>query len=160
MTDGPGRSGKKPDASFAADSMRIDAWMEHLRDEAWKRDERCFRGIPELLKLVRRMLCQNSELRPTAREARDRIETALVADAGIERLCCLGREWEDSDPKAALGPDIRDSVSVAIDVLAVAPAEDPDAISRVESRSERRRSSASVAVAKILPWQSTRFRTS
>ncbi|KAK4974050.1 hypothetical protein LTR66_011112 [Elasticomyces elasticus] len=159
MMDGPGRSGKKPDASFAADSMRIDAWMEHLRDEAWKRDERCFRSVPELLKLVRRMLCQNSELRPSAREARDRIETVLVADAGIERLCCLGREWEDSDPKAALGPDIRDSVSVAIGVLAVAPAEDPDAISGVESRSERRRSSASVAVAKILPWQSTRFRT-
>jgi len=96
----PEKTNKKrtTDSSFHADTSKIDAWMCILEDKSLKRLEvSAFHGVPELLELIRRMLAQNAELRPSAKEVRDRVENILVRDCEIETLCCAGREWEIVD---------------------------------------------------------------
>lgn len=62
-----------------------------------KHGEQIYRGVPEILRLVRMMMSQNAIVRPTAREVRDRLEEILVGECGVEHLCCTGREWSEFD---------------------------------------------------------------
>lgn len=159
-----GRS-SKADSSFHADSSKIDAWMAVLRDDAFKQDELVYRGVPEILKLIRRMLAQNSELRPTSRAVRDRLEEVLVRECGIERLCCAGREWGTYDAKA--GPSLRDSMSVATDATALTQStigsgsgcgsgsDDSSVLTRTETKQGAKsvRSVKSSRAFRTFPWQ-------
>ncbi|CAK3948884.1 hypothetical protein AC579_1761 [Lecanosticta acicola] len=82
--------------SFHSEPDRIAAWIGVLEEDSYRHPEQIFRGIPELLRLVRLMMAQNGTLRPTALEVRDRIQDILVGECGIEAICCAGREWAET----------------------------------------------------------------
>lgn len=85
----------RTDTSFHNEPDKISTWISLLEAESVKHGEQIYRGVPELLRLVRMMMSQNATLRPTAREVRDRLEEILVGECGVEHLCCTGREWSD-----------------------------------------------------------------
>ena len=93
----------RTDSSFHCDPDKIDAWMVVLRNESERHSEPIYRGVPELLNLIRMMMAQNAHLRPSAFEVRDHIRDTLHDQCGIETLCCLDRQWET--------PDLSDSVN-------------------------------------------------
>ncbi|KAL1585109.1 hypothetical protein WHR41_06430 [Cladosporium halotolerans] len=103
------RAKPRPDASFhALDPSRLDAWLSHLRAESSKRPEQVFRCVPDLLRLCKRMLAQNSALRPSAGQVREVLGIALgaagVGSHGGRRLCCEGRVWDsEGGGKAGVG---------------------------------------------------------
>ena len=87
----------RTDTSFHNEPDKISTWISLLEEESMKHGEQIYRGVPELLRLVRIMMSQNATLRPTAREVRDRIEEILVGECGVDHLCCTGREWSEFD---------------------------------------------------------------
>lgn len=159
-------NGTKPttDTSFHADSGKIDAWLSILRAEAFKHDETIFRSVPELLKLVKRMLGQNAELRPSAKEVRDCIEEIVHRESKVESLCCAGREWEILDENN-ISPSLRDSMSIATsntwrstDTGAGSSSEGMDPMSPNETASETRSVISSRTAKTIrLPWRINPF---
>jgi len=98
---------------FFTDSTRVDVWMDSLRAESFKHDGILFRGLPELLKLVRRMLSQNPEARPSAQEVRDGIEEILIGECGVQNLCCQNRQWESEYGDREKDKALRESICVA-----------------------------------------------
>jgi hypothetical protein len=91
------RSRTRTDTSFHNEPDKISAWISLLDDESTKHPEQIYRGVPELLRLVRTMMSQNATLRPSAREVRDRLQMILEGECGVEHLCCAGREWKEFD---------------------------------------------------------------
>ncbi|KXT16473.1 hypothetical protein AC579_1761 [Pseudocercospora musae] len=88
----------RTDTSFhSADPDKISTWLVMLEDESLRHGEQIYRGVPELLRMVKVMMHQNATLRPTAIEVRDRIQEILVGECGVEVLCCCGREWPELD---------------------------------------------------------------
>ncbi|KAK5126130.1 hypothetical protein LTR85_011485 [Meristemomyces frigidus] len=162
------KSKVRVDHSFHCSPDKLDAWMTLLEEDSERRhaESQIFRGVPELLDLLRRMLAQNAALRPTALEVRDRIREVLVDQCGVETLCCAGREWDLPAHAADFAGHVgtRDSFSIATGTLKP-PAARKDSVggdhgsvlSRVESAfsstASRRRSSASNATAKIGAWR-------
>ncbi|GAB7337984.1 hypothetical protein MBLNU457_4359t1 [Dothideomycetes sp. NU457] len=98
---------------FFTDATRVDVWMDSLRAESFKHDEMLFRGMFELLKLVRRMLSQNPEARPSALEVRDGIQGILLGECGVRDLCCLDRRWESEYEDREGNIALRESICVA-----------------------------------------------
>lgn len=168
------KSKVRMDHSFHCDPDKIGAWMAVLKEDCERRNEQVFRGVPELLKLIRMMMAQNALLRPTAIEVRDRIREILVDQCGIETLCCAGREWDVPDPTEdfASHADVRESCSIAAGTLNPPARKGSDCgrsgsscgehtrvLSRVESnmstasKSRRRSSTSTVAIAKISAWR-------
>lgn len=165
------------DTSFHCDPDKIDAWMTILKEESEKRvAEPVCRGVPEMLKLVKKMLAQNAVLRPTIVQVRDRLREVLVDQCGVERLCCAGREWNAAcavqDDAGIDCPRARDSVIVVAGCSKLPLVQRPEEGLRSGSRagdhasilsktlgrngkegSIRRRSSASAATAKISAWR-------
>ncbi|EMD00358.1 hypothetical protein BAUCODRAFT_53930, partial [Baudoinia panamericana UAMH 10762] len=83
----------RTDHSFHGNPEKVDVWIMLLKEESAVVRGEIFRGVPELLKLIRRMLMQNATLRPSARTVRDRLQEVLVDQCGMNTLCCAGREW-------------------------------------------------------------------
>ncbi|KAK5107512.1 hypothetical protein LTR62_001084 [Meristemomyces frigidus] len=119
----PNRNKFRTDHSFHCNPDAIEAWISILKDDSKKAatDHPVFRGIPALLDLLRRMMMQNAQLRPTAQEARDRIQDILVDQCGVERLCCAGRDWSFAMPEVPSGASIRDSFSIRTGSIASPP---------------------------------------
>ena len=110
------------DHSFHSNQDKIDAWMAILEEDSDRRSEQIFRGVTDLLRLIRRMMAQNALLRPTALEVRDRIREILVDQCGVETLCCAGREWDlPVEVNFPTHAGARDSVSIAMGALRPPP---------------------------------------
>ncbi|KAK3673333.1 hypothetical protein LTR78_006879 [Recurvomyces mirabilis] len=171
-----GRQKFRIDHSFHCNPYQIEAWMALLKDDSRKQasENPVFRGIPALLDMLKRMMMQNAQLRPIAREVRDRIQDILVDQCGIEHLCCAGREWNLPMPEVPGGASSGDSFSIRAGSLASPPrklgqesrlrrdvGDQMSVISRVESRASaspakvesRRTSGGSVATATITSWR-------
>lgn len=123
-TPGKSSGGKRyrTDTSFHSEPDKIAAWIEILEEDSYRHGPQVFRGVPELLRLVRMMMAQNAQLRPTALEVRDRIQEILVGECGVEALCCAGREWaearvDDKDDESTRSPFRRDELSIATGLL-------------------------------------------
>ncbi|GAB1737034.1 hypothetical protein NU219Hw_g396t1 [Hortaea werneckii] len=54
------------DHSFHCNPEKVEAWIDTLREESERRSEEVFRGVPDLLRLIQRMMAQNALLRPSA----------------------------------------------------------------------------------------------
>ncbi|KAI7668306.1 hypothetical protein KC319_g6431 [Hortaea werneckii] len=54
------------DHSFHCNPEKVEAWIDTLREESERRSEEVFRGMPDLLRLIQRMMAQNALLRPSA----------------------------------------------------------------------------------------------
>lgn len=85
----------RTDTSFHCEPDKIATWIIMLEDESLRHGEQIYRGVPEILSLVKLMISQNATLRPTAIEVRDRLQEILVGECGVEVLCCAGREWPE-----------------------------------------------------------------
>ena len=114
-SDGPKSPGNTDgEGYFSTDSTRLDAWLEMLRQKSFRQDDVLFRGVPELLKVVRQMMSQNHTMRPSARKVRDAIENILVKECGIENLCCHERTWDTQEEDTGKGAArLRESIAIA-----------------------------------------------
>ncbi|KAF2170050.1 hypothetical protein M409DRAFT_64427 [Zasmidium cellare ATCC 36951] len=187
-SSGGGGGGKRyrTDTSFHSEPDKIAAWIGVLEEDSYRHGMQTFRGVPELLRLVRLMMAQNATLRPTALEVRDRIQEILVGECGVESLCCAGREWaeiqvNEKDDESTRSPFRRDELSIATGLLDMAPSgsgkgsrcasacgemavasDHMSVLSRTESNltsRNRRRSSASTATARLSSWRSRFMRS-
>lgn len=76
------------DSSFHHSAEKLDAWITSLQVDCHRRTEAVFRGVPDLLDLVRGMLSTDPERRPTAKEVQQRAGYILVEMCGVRDLCC------------------------------------------------------------------------
>lgn len=90
------------DSSFHADPAKVEQWIDLLIDESWDYADAIYRGLPDMLLLVRCMLVTDPALRPTACHVRDRIGDILAITCGVEDLCCADRVWNSQAPDASL----------------------------------------------------------
>jgi len=81
----------RDDTSFHRTPEKINAWTVLLRDHSERRPERTFKGVPELLQLIREMMSQHPVLRPSALDVRDRLRRILTGSCGMHVLCCADR---------------------------------------------------------------------
>lgn len=118
----------RTDTSFHSAPDKIYAWIDLLEEDSHSRTEEIFRGIPEILRLIRSMMAQNATTRPTALKVRERLQEILVGECSVEALCCAGREWEvsqhssdtndhDSSMRGSLFRRERDELSIATGML-------------------------------------------
>ncbi len=102
VTTPPSNSKKqRNDTSFHYDPEKILDWIDILEGDCRRRSEQVYKGVPELLQLIRKMLSQNASLRPTSMEVRDRLQKILVDMCGLETLCCANRDWDIPLPPIA-----------------------------------------------------------
>lgn len=162
------------DTSFHSDPDKIDTWMSILESDSERRNEKIFRGIPDLLRLIRVMMSQNATLRPSAREVRDHIHDILTGECGVDKLCCTDREWTvPSNPEAHSASTttyLRDSIGGASEIMSTPSRTGSDCprsgtqsdnqmspLSPTESAAaaihSRKRSSASVGTIKLNTWR-------
>lgn len=122
----------RTDTSFHSEPDKIHAWIDLLEEDSHSRPEQIFRGIPEILRLIRSMMAQNATTRPTAIQAREQLQEILVGECSVEALCCVGREWElskhssdtndhDSSMRGSLFRRERDELSIATGMLGPLP---------------------------------------
>lgn len=122
----------RTDTSYHSAPDRIYAWIDLLEEDSHGRTEQIFRGIPDILRLIRSMMAQNATIRPTALEVRERLQEILVGECCVEALCCAGREWElpqhssdisdqDSSMRGSLFRRERDELSIATGMLGPSP---------------------------------------
>jgi serine/threonine protein kinase len=86
--------GSHIDSSFHGNTVKINSWMELLEEEARTLDDQAFRCVPQLFRLIRQMLHQDAQLRPSAREVRERLFDTLVSYGGLSAPHCSGHSWE------------------------------------------------------------------
>ncbi|EME46145.1 hypothetical protein DOTSEDRAFT_168506 [Dothistroma septosporum NZE10] len=131
----PSKNKIRTDTSFHSEPDKIAEWIGTLEEDSYRHGEPIFRGVPEMLRLVRTMMMQNATLRPTAVEVRDRIYSILLDECSIETLCCAGREWaeiksdeeDDGSTKSPFRRE-RDEMSVATGLLRMPSKKENDAI--------------------------------
>lgn len=180
----PGSSKVRTDSSFHSEPDKIAVWIDILEEDSYRHAHQVFRGIPEILGLLRTMMLQDATLRPTAAVVRDRLQGILLGECGMETLCCAGRAWSDCDvPGDADGstssPFRRDEMSIATGVPGSPPERSSDGVrcasacgddrksvgmlrrtgNRVSVSNDRRRSSASMVTSRLRSWKSRLLRT-
>jgi hypothetical protein len=114
----PNKNKSRNDTSFHFDLVKIEQWVEMLKEDSRKLTDRIYRGVPALLDLVLAMMAGRWSHRPTAMQVKDRIQEILVNQCEVETLCCAGREWvslptSNYTDNNALNKFFRDSMSVA-----------------------------------------------
>ncbi|KAL1306259.1 hypothetical protein AAFC00_004348 [Neodothiora populina] len=82
------KKSSSPESDPAPEPREEGARLDNNQTAIW------VNGVPELLKLVKDMLSQEPEDRPSARQVRDRVEEVLGKGCGMRFLCCRGREWD------------------------------------------------------------------
>lgn len=78
-------SGARHDTSFHANLPRVNALLDTLEDIAFENDHTCFRAVPQIIHIVRAMLCSDPSMRPSARSIRDNMAEILIQYAKIRR---------------------------------------------------------------------------
>ncbi|GAB1730017.1 hypothetical protein NU195Hw_g3441t1 [Hortaea werneckii] len=157
------------DHSFHCNPEKVEAWIDTLREESERRSEGVFRGMPDLLRLIQRMMAQNALLRPSAIVVRDQVRLILVDQCRMENLCCNGREWDlPMQPIDFPNHDtLRDSFTMGGAVMAppeksfsrhntspCCPSDGLSILSRTESNTvSRRQSVGSTATTKLGSWR-------
>ncbi|KAF2458690.1 kinase-like domain-containing protein [Lineolata rhizophorae] len=89
-----GRGGSRVDASFHANLEKVHSWMSTVESAAFDFDDQIFGAVPQIIQLVRAMLSQNPDLRPTADEVRDRIYDVLMTYSRMPSLHCGGHPFD------------------------------------------------------------------
>ncbi|KAF2027328.1 kinase-like protein [Setomelanomma holmii] len=103
----PGGSKSRTDASFHANLDKTDTWIELLEKVSFEHDDDAFRAIPGILNLIRSMLSRAPDLRPTARDVRDRFLDIILYETSIPDIHCgdhkhdVGLAQSDSASSAA-----------------------------------------------------------
>ncbi|KAF2704695.1 kinase domain-containing protein [Pleomassaria siparia CBS 279.74] len=91
-----GGKSSRTDSSFHANPERIDSWMKVIEDASFEQDHDSFRAIPEVMNLLRAMLNRAPDLRPNARDIRDRLLGILLHYTAIPDIHC-GMHKHDVD---------------------------------------------------------------
>jgi serine/threonine protein kinase len=101
----PGRGGGLPDSSFHMNLGQVESWIVILDKDARKKEDQIFRGIQQCISLAGRMVSQNPEERPSAREVQERMfsilsETCSLGPAEGEvtgKIHCSARKEESNE---------------------------------------------------------------
>nr|POE63048.1 hypothetical protein CFP56_03951 [Quercus suber] len=83
------------DNSFHENSDKVHSWIQHLLGECEKHASPVFQGFPALLDLIRQMMAQDANRRPTAHEVRSRLNEIFTHECGILSVCCNERDCSD-----------------------------------------------------------------
>lgn len=83
-----GGKNSRTDSSFHANLDKIDTWVELLEKVSFEQEDDAFRAIPLILNVVRSMLSRAPEVRPTAREVRDRLLSIVLNETAIPDIHC------------------------------------------------------------------------
>lgn len=93
------------DSSYHANIPRINTWMNILDDKAFEYNDKIFRSVPYLIRLIRAMLSHDSDQRPTAAGVRDHIHSILThyGDIDSKDLHCgnSSHGWDDRAERAS-----------------------------------------------------------
>lgn len=79
----PGRGGGLPDSSFHKNLGQVESWMDTLTKDAKKKEDKIFRGIPNIVNLCREMLKDSPDERPTAFAVQARLYKILNEQCGL-----------------------------------------------------------------------------
>jgi serine/threonine protein kinase len=83
-----GGKSHRTDASFHANTDRIDSWIKIIEDESFKQEHDAFRAVPHLMNLIRSMLSRAPNFRPSARDVRDRVLDIILHYTAIPDIHC------------------------------------------------------------------------
>ncbi|KAF2250044.1 kinase domain-containing protein [Trematosphaeria pertusa] len=83
-----GGKNSRVDSSYHANLERVESWMKVIEDAALAEKEDAFRAMPYIMNLIRGMLSRNPNMRPTARDARDRLLDILLNYTSIPDVHC------------------------------------------------------------------------
>lgn len=79
----PGRGGGLPDSSFHKNLGQVESWMDTLTKDAKKKEDKLFRGIPNIVILCREMLRSDPDDRPSATEIQERLYNIIDEQCGL-----------------------------------------------------------------------------
>lgn len=103
-----GGKNSRTDSSFHANLDKVDTWIEMLEKSSFEHDDDAFRAIPLILNLVRSMLSRVPDVRPTARDVRDRLLSIVLNETAIPDIHCGAHKYDigiatssDGDSSAA-----------------------------------------------------------
>lgn len=83
-----GGKNSRTDSSFHANLDKIDTWMNVLEKASFEHDDDAFRAIPPILDLLRNMLSRAPDIRPTARDVRDKLLDIILHETAIPDIHC------------------------------------------------------------------------
>ncbi|KAH0562919.1 hypothetical protein GP486_002502 [Trichoglossum hirsutum] len=93
----PGRGGGQPDASFHVNIGQLDSWIDILEKQALKKNDKVFGAIPPVLRLTRRMLSRDPNLRPWSSECEKRLYDYLAHALDPEKPHCGIHQTSDGN---------------------------------------------------------------
>lgn len=78
-----GQGGGLPDASFHMNLGQVNGWIDILRNDASKKEDRVFRGVSPILDLVEQMVVVDLDERPNAKFVQERLGAILTGMCGL-----------------------------------------------------------------------------
>ncbi|KAF2742380.1 kinase-like protein [Sporormia fimetaria CBS 119925] len=84
----------RTDSSFHANLDKIESWIKLVEDTSFAMEEDAFRAIPHIMNLIRSMLSRAPNLRPSARDVRDRLLDILVHYTAMPTTHCSSHSHE------------------------------------------------------------------
>jgi serine/threonine protein kinase len=100
----PGRGGGLPDSSFHKNLKQIESWIDFLAKDASKKEDKLFRGVSHILRLIERMLSPHPQERPDAQRVQQILFDILINKSGIE-VCCVPKQTRMRPPSWSVPPD-------------------------------------------------------
>lgn len=89
-----GGKNSRTDSSFHANLDKIDTWIDILEKASFEHDDDAFRAIPPILDLVRSMLSKAPDLRPAARDVRDKLLDIILNETAIPDIHCGAHKYD------------------------------------------------------------------
>ncbi|KAH7130370.1 kinase domain-containing protein [Dendryphion nanum] len=78
----------RTDSSYHANLERVETWMRVIEDASNDLEEDAYRVVPHMMNLIRGMLSRAPDIRPSARDVRDRVLDILLQYTAIPNVHC------------------------------------------------------------------------
>jgi serine/threonine protein kinase len=115
VESGRSMNSSRTDSSFHGNLNKVHSWMKILDDAAFEMDDNAFRAIPHIMSLIRAMINQNPDLRPTAQEVQNRLFEILTNYTELSDPHC-GAHEHDSKSKSSGSDSVSTMSSIHIGV--------------------------------------------
>lgn len=84
----------RTDSSYHGNLERVESWMKIIEEASIEQEEDAFRAVPHILNLVRGMLSRAPDIRPSARDVRDRVLDCMLHYTAIPVVHCSSHKHD------------------------------------------------------------------
>ncbi|KAF2278896.1 kinase-like protein [Westerdykella ornata] len=123
-----GGKNSRADSSFHANLDKIDSWMKIIEEASFAQEDDAFRAVPHIMNLIRAMLSRAPNIRPSARDVRDRLLDILMHYTSIPNIHCSSHVFDNGPAYTVSSSDRASTMSSTSTMTTTTTSSDADTI--------------------------------